>query len=224
MDVLIGKPDSADGGRKIETLLEQLRQRQLSFEQLETYERQRAAAEKLRMLNEAQAQANKQTELTNARVQIQISESNGEADLARARKQAEQVVVVSDGELSRSRRQAEQTVVLAEADAKQRELAGRGEAQRSRTWVCPRRPCCFSSIASYRDPRLYAMSLLAEQLSHSSQPLVPERVFMAGLPAATVRTLAPRVRPRAYWDCSSACWSPRSRALPASRTIPASAS
>lgn len=180
VDVLIGKPDSQNGDQKIETLLEQLRQRQLSFEQLETYERQRAAAEKLRILNEAQAQANKQTELTNARVQIQISESNGEADLARARKQAEQVVVVSDGELSRSRRQAEQTVVLAEADARQRELAGRGEAQKIAHVGLSEAAVLFQRIASYRDPRLYAMSLLAEQLSHSTQPLVPERVFVAG--------------------------------------------
>ncbi len=51
--MLIGKPDTAEAGGKIETLLEQLRQRQLSIEQLETYERQRAAAEKLRTLNEA---------------------------------------------------------------------------------------------------------------------------------------------------------------------------
>ncbi|HEY1599165.1 MAG TPA: SPFH domain-containing protein [Pirellulales bacterium] len=180
VDVLIGKPDSEKGDLKIETLLEQLRQRQLSFEQLETYERQRAAADKLRILNESQAQANMQTELTNARVQIQISESHGEADLARARKQAEQVVVVSDGELSRSRRQAEQTIVLAEADARQRELAGRGEAQRIAHVGLSEAAVLFQRIASYRDPRLYAMSLLAEQLSKSTQPLVPERVFVAG--------------------------------------------
>ncbi len=35
-------------------------------------------------------------------------------------------------------------------------------------------------IASFGDPRLYALSGVAEHLAHSSQPLVPERVFMAG--------------------------------------------
>ena len=84
VDVLIGKPDTAEAGGKIETLLEQLRIRQLSIEQLETYERQKTAAEKLRTLNEAQAQSAMQTQLTNARVQAQIAESQGEADLARA--------------------------------------------------------------------------------------------------------------------------------------------
>src|SRR5205814_9176981 len=77
VDVLIGKPGTAEAGGKIETLLEQLRLRQLSIEQLETYERQRAAADKLRTLTEAQAQAAKQAELTNARVQVQIAESQG---------------------------------------------------------------------------------------------------------------------------------------------------
>src|SRR6202008_1586804 len=110
VDVLIGKPHPAEAGGKIETLLEQLRLRQLSIEQLETYERQRAAADKLRTLNEAQAQAAMQTQLTNSRVQVQISESQGDADLARARRQAEQAVVMADADLARAKRQAEQLV------------------------------------------------------------------------------------------------------------------
>src|SRR5262249_5894902 len=137
VDVLIGKPSAAEGDEKIETLLEQLRQRQLSIEQIETYERQRAAAEELKTLNEDQAVASKQTELTNSHVQVRIAENQGEAELARSRKQAEQKVVTAQAEnrtrviqaeadLERSRRQAEQTVLLAEAEAKQKELAGRG--------------------------------------------------------------------------------------------------
>ncbi len=180
VDVLIGKPGTAEAGGKIETLLEQLRTRQLSIEQMETYERQRAAADKLRTLNEAQAQAAMQTQLTNARVQIQIAESQGEADLARARKQAEQTVVNADAELARSRRQAEQTVLLAEADSQQKSLAGRGEAQRVMQVGLSEAAVLMRKIASFGDPRLYALSIVTEQLTHSSQPLVPERVFVAG--------------------------------------------
>ncbi len=180
VDVLIGKPDTAEAGGKIETLLEQLRVRQLSIEQLETYDRQRASADKLRMLNEAQAQAAMQTQLTNSRVQIQIAESQAEADLARARKQAEQTVVNAEAELAKSRRQAEQTVVTAEADSRQRVLAGRGEAQRVMQIGLSEASVLMRKIASFGDPRLYAMSIITEQLTHSSQPLVPERVFMAG--------------------------------------------
>jgi predicted Zn finger-like uncharacterized protein len=180
VDVLIGKPDTAEAGGKIETLLEQLRTRQLSIEQIETYERQRAAADKLRVLNEANALASMQTQLTNTRVQVQIAESQGEADLARARKQAEQAVVQAEGELGRSRRQAEQTVVLAEADSRQKVLAGRGEGQRVLQVGLSEATVLLRKIGSYGDPRLYALALMAEHLSRSSQPLVPERVFMAG--------------------------------------------
>jgi uncharacterized membrane protein YqiK len=180
VDVLIGKPDTAEAGGKIETLLEQLRQRQLSIEQLETYERQRAAADKLRTLNEAQAQAAMQTQLTNSRVQIQIAESQAEADLARARKQAEQTVVNAEAELARSRRQAEQTVIVAEADAKQKYLVGRGEAQRVMQVGLSEASVLLRKISSFGDPRLYALSIVTEQLANSSQPLVPERLFVSG--------------------------------------------
>src|SRR5439155_21055695 len=35
-------------------------------------------------------------------------------------------------------------------------------------------------ITSFADPRLYALSVVAEHLSKSSQPLVPQQVFMSG--------------------------------------------
>jgi uncharacterized membrane protein YqiK len=191
VDVLIGKPDTAEVGGKIETLLEQLRQRQLSFEQIETYERQRAAAEKLKVLNEAQALATMQTQLTNSRVQIQIVENQGEADLAKAqkqaeadlakaRKQAEQMVLMADADLQRSKKAAEQTVVTAQAEAEQRRLAGKGEASRVAQIGLSEASILLRKIESFRDPRLYALTQVAHQLSQSQQPLVPQRVFMAG--------------------------------------------
>jgi uncharacterized membrane protein YqiK len=162
VDVLIGKPDTAEAGGKIETLLEQLRLRQLSIEQIETYERQRAAADKQRTLKEAEAHAAMQTQLTNSLVQVNIAANQGEADLARARKQAEQLVVT------------------AQAEAQQRVLAGRGEGSRTLQVGLSEAAVLLRKISSFGDPRLYALSRVAEHLSHSSQPLVPERVFMAG--------------------------------------------
>ncbi|HLJ93116.1 MAG TPA: SPFH domain-containing protein [Gemmataceae bacterium] len=161
VDVLIGKPDTAEAGGKIETLLEQLRQRQLSIEQIETYERQRAASEKLQVLNEAKARADMQTELTQSRVHVQIAENEGDADLARARKQAEQMVVT------------------AQAESQQRVLAGRGEGSRVMQVGLAEASVLLRKIGSFGDPRLYALSLVAEHLANSSQPLVPERLFMA---------------------------------------------
>jgi uncharacterized membrane protein YqiK len=162
VDVLIGKPDTAEAGGKIETLLEQLRLRQLSIEQLETFERQRAAADKQRGLSEAQAQAAKQTELTNSRIQIQIAENQGEADLAQARKRAEQLLVT------------------ARADSQQRVLAGKGEGARVLQTGIAEASVLVRKIGSFGDPRLYALLSAAERLANSTQPLVPERVFMAG--------------------------------------------
>ncbi|VTR95618.1 Uncharacterized protein OS=Singulisphaera acidiphila (strain ATCC BAA-1392 / DSM 18658 / VKM B-2454 / MOB10) GN=Sinac_0583 PE=4 SV=1: Band_7 [Gemmata massiliana] len=180
VDVLIGKPVAHEKDSKIEALLEQLRLRQLSIEQLETYERQRTAAEKLRTLNEAQAQAAVQVQLTNARAEIQIAESRGEAELARARKQSEQMVVTADAELARAKRQAEQTVLTAEAHAKEKVLAGRGEGQKALQIGLSEAAVVLRKVAAYGDPRLYAASLLADRLADSTQPLVPERMFVSG--------------------------------------------
>lgn len=180
VDVLIGKPFTNENDGKIEGLLEQLRLRQLSHEQLETYERQTAAAEKLRLLNEAQAQAAIQTQLTNSLVQVRIVENQGEAELARARKQAEQTVVIAEADLAKSRRQAEQTVLLADAESQKQKLAGRGEGQRAMQVGLSEASVLMRKINSFGDPRLYALSVVAEHLSHSAQPLVPERLFVSG--------------------------------------------
>ena len=180
VDVLIGKPETGKDSGKIETLLDQLRERQLSVEQLETFERKRVAAEKMRLLAEAQAQASMQTNLTNARVEAQIAEQKGEAELAKARKSAEQMVVMAEAELAQSRRRAEQTVLLAEAASRQQELEGRGESRRVMQVGLGEAAVQLKKIASYGDPRLYALAEVAGALSGSSQPLVPERLFVTG--------------------------------------------
>jgi uncharacterized membrane protein YqiK len=180
VDVLIGKPDTEEKDGKIESLLEQLRQRQLSIEQMETYGRQREASEKRRELAEAQAQADMQTSLTNARVKAQIAESEGEAELQRAKKQAEKQIVMSQAQLTQSRLQAEQTIVLAEADSKQATLHGRGEAQRIMQMGLADAAVLARKVNSFGDPRLYALQQVGGQLAKSTQPLVPQRVFLAG--------------------------------------------
>jgi uncharacterized membrane protein YqiK len=191
VDVLIGKPGTGQADGRIDSLLEQLRLRQLSIEQMETYDRQKAAAEKQRTYNEAQAVATKQTELTNSQVQIRIAENQGEADLMRVRKsaeadlartqrQAEMTVVTANADLERSRRAAEQVVVTAEAESRKAILAGRGEAAKAMQVGLTDASVLTRKIQSFGDPRLYALALVADHLAHSKQPLVPERVFVAG--------------------------------------------
>src|SRR5581483_11959306 len=86
----------------------------------------------------------------------------------------------AEADLARARKQAEQTVVTAEAESQQRILAGRGEAQRVMQVGLSEAMVLLRKVASFGDPRLYALSVVTEQLTHSTQPLVPERVFTAG--------------------------------------------
>ena len=171
---------TAEAGGKIEVLLEQLRIRQLSIEQLETFECQGKAAEQQRALNESIAIAQKQAELTASQVQIKIAENQGESDLARARKHAQQEIVMAQAQLEKSRHQAEQTIVTAQAESQQRVLAGKGEGQRLLQIGLSEASVLMQKVASYGDPRLYALALVAEHLSHSEQPLVPQHMFIAG--------------------------------------------
>ena len=156
VDVLIGKPDTAEAGGKIETLLEQLRLRQLSLEQVETYAKQVTASEKLRLLNEAQATAAMQTKLTNSLVQVQIVENEAEAQLAKARKEAEQ------------------KIVTAQAESQQRILAGRGEGARIFQEGLSEASVLVRKIQSFTDPRLYALSIVAQNLARE-QPAAGSR-------------------------------------------------
>ena len=135
VDCLIGRPESKQGDTKIESLLEQLRQRQFAIEQVETFQKQQEAAVRERSLNEAQAQAQLQAELTKSQVQIRISENTGEAELAQAKKQAETTVVQAEAHAKQAKLQGEgeagKLLVMAEAQAKQSQLIGQGEGQKA---------------------------------------------------------------------------------------------
>jgi len=173
VDVLIGKPDTAGAGGAIETLLEQLRMRQLAREQVETYEQQRVAADKLLTLKTALALAERQTELTNSKVQVEIAGNQGDAKLALARKQAEESVITAEAEGKRR-------VLLAESDGRSKVLVGEGEGRRLSLEGEAEATVQERKIASFGDPRLYALAQVAQRLSESKQPLVPERLLVAG--------------------------------------------
>jgi regulator of protease activity HflC (stomatin/prohibitin superfamily) len=121
-----------------------------------------------------------QIQLTNTRVQVQIADSQAEAELARSRRQAEQTIVVADAELAKSRRQAEQNVVMAEAECQKQLLAGKGESRRALQVGLAEASVLLRKVSAYGDPRLYAAARVAEELSESEQPLVPERLFVSG--------------------------------------------
>ena len=192
VDVLIGKPESGENDNgKIEILLEQLRQRQLSKEQVETFEQQRIAAEKRKSLEEAQAIANKQNELTNSSVQISIVENEANAQLAKSKMQAQQTIVMADAQLEQSKRVAATQIIKAKADAEQAILAanaqsesqiliGKGEGTKVLQVGIAEATALQQKVRSYGDPRLYALVMASESIRQSNQPLVPQKMFITG--------------------------------------------
>ena len=136
---------------------------------------------------------------------MQIAESQGEADLARARKQAEQTVVMAEAELARARRQAEQTVLTAEAESKKQVLAGRGEGQKAMQIGLSEAAVLLRKAAATATRGCTPCRWSRTSWPHSTQPLVPERVFMAG----GERRQEPERDAR---DAARTCWSRRSPA------------
>ncbi|HRX78758.1 MAG TPA: SPFH domain-containing protein, partial [Pirellulaceae bacterium] len=171
VDVLIGKPETQEATGEIELLLEQLRLRQLSQEQVLTYQQQCAASEKLKTLKMAQAQAEMQTELTQSRVRIEIAKNQGEAELEQARMRAEQTIVDAEADHRKH-------LLMAEADGKAKKLLGEGESTRVALEGEAQANVLRQQIESYGDPRLYAVSIVSKHLAQSRQPLVPQQLFM----------------------------------------------
>lgn len=174
--VLIGRPESAkrhDGEDPIDSLFDQLRQRRLAEEQKETFAKQQEAAARLKELNQAQAEAARQTHLTETQIEIQVAANRGSAQLAEAERLAKREIAMAEGQA----RVAELTGLgeaarirqIAEAEAGRIARVGEAEADVSR-----------QKVAAYGDNRLYALNLVASELADSKQPLVPEKLVMLG--------------------------------------------
>lgn len=133
-EVLIGTPHSPMGDDRIEQILMQLRDRQVAVEKLETYEKQRVAADKERELKEAQATAEQQTVLTQSEINISIQENQARADLQRAMQDAERVRTLAKADADKVKAlaggDAEKVKLLAEADAKKVEMMATADATR----------------------------------------------------------------------------------------------
>jgi uncharacterized membrane protein YqiK len=97
-EVLIGTPSSPENDTQIETILMQLRSRQVAEEQVETYNQQEKAAVKERELREAQSRAQMQTKLTEAELNINIQTDQGKAEYQRSLQQAQQIRALAEAE------------------------------------------------------------------------------------------------------------------------------
>src|SRR5437870_12260759 len=163
--VLIGRPESREvtpgQADPIETLFDQLRMRRLADEQRATFAKQEEAAQQQVALNQAKAKADRQTDLTQSAIAVDIAKNRGQAAFA----EAEQL--------------AKKQIALAEGEARAKELIGKGESSRIAQVGLAEAAVTLQKVGAYRDPRLYALNVFADQFSKSVQPLVPSRLFIS---------------------------------------------
>lgn len=94
-EVLIGTPASSQSDVRIESILVQLRDRQIATEQIRTYEKQELAAVKERELNEAKAKALQQESLTRSEININIQKNEGTAEYERSLQEASKIKAIA---------------------------------------------------------------------------------------------------------------------------------
>ncbi len=120
-EVLIGTPSSGDKDSQIDTILAQLRARQLADEQIVTYASQEKAATRECALRESEAKASFQKKLTESQLSIQMQENAGKAELQQAIQKAAQTRETAKAE-------ADQIRFLAEAEAEKAARIGIAQA------------------------------------------------------------------------------------------------
>ncbi len=103
-EVLIGTPTSPENDKQIETILMQLRSRQIAEEQVETYARQEKAAVQERELKEAEARASMQTNITESELNVTVQSNQGKAEYQRSVQQAAQIRALAEAEAERTAR------------------------------------------------------------------------------------------------------------------------
>ncbi|RME44228.1 MAG: flotillin family protein, partial [Caldilineae bacterium] len=123
-EVLIGTPSASEEDRQIETILNQLRARQIAEEQIETYARQEKAAVQERELREAQARAEQQKNITESELSIIVQTNQGKAEYQRAVQKAAEIRTLAEAEAEKVAR-----VGIAQALATEEQVRAYGGPQ-----------------------------------------------------------------------------------------------
>ncbi len=187
-EVLIGTPHSQGGDTQIETILNQLRERQVAVEQSETYKKQEEAQAGLRSLNEAKAIASRQTDLTDSKVQINIEVNQADAAAQRAQKDAQRGITIAEADarqtVLRAEGDARQTVLRAQADSEKIVLLASAEAEsKARVQIAEAlgirevRKAYGSSSLMVKQKMI---GQVADALKETKHPLVPHSVVTMG--------------------------------------------
>ncbi len=176
-EVLIGTPHSQPGDDKIEQILMQLRDRQVAVEKLETYEKQRIAADKERELKQATAIAQQQTLLTESEINVNIQENAGRAELQRATQDAERVKTLAAAD-------AERVKLLAAGEATRIKLTAEADADREARVGIGKAIAIEEQVRAYGGPQLQLVQEVMNRLSQAVEtakiPIVPSTYVEMG--------------------------------------------
>ena len=169
-EVLIGTPRAAPGNDQIEQVLNQLRQRQVAEERVETYKKQKSAAEGEKELREAEARAHQQTAITESELSITVQENQGKAALKRSAQDAEQTRTLAGAESDRIRivGEGEAAKIVALAGAEAERISKTGAA----TAATIEKQAAASGGAQYQLTR-QVVERIAEALEKSGVDIVP---------------------------------------------------
>ncbi|WP_133016133.1 SPFH domain-containing protein [Clostridium cuniculi] len=176
-EVLIGTPASPKAGNEIETILTQLRSRQIAREQLQTYETQQKAAEKEKELREAEAIAKQQTSLTESDINIRIQENQGKAELMKARQDAEKIQKLSEADAYKVKKESE-------AEAFKIKVTAQSEAEKEARVGISKAIAAKEQVNAYGGPQYKVvsdvMASFANAVKEGKIDIVPKTFVNAG--------------------------------------------
>ncbi len=175
-EVLIGTPTAGVPGSQIETILTQLRSRQIAEEQVETYTRQEKAAMKEKELREAESRAKQQTFITESELSINIQSNQGKAEYERSRQEAARIQTLATAE-------AEKIRILGEGEAKRIQAIAGADAERTARVGIAQAMAIEEQVRAYGGPRLQltqqVLNRFAEAIQSSQVDVVP-KILIAG--------------------------------------------
>ncbi|HEV8395550.1 MAG TPA: SPFH domain-containing protein [Vicinamibacterales bacterium] len=175
-EVLIGTPTAGTPGSQIETILTQLRSRQIAEEQVETYTRQEKAAMKEKELREAESRAKQQTFITESELSIAIQSNQGKAEYERSRQEAARIQTLATAE-------AEKVRIMGEGEAKRIQAIAGADAERTARVGVAQAMAIEEQVRAYGGPRLQltqqVLNRFAEAIQVSQVDVVP-KILIAG--------------------------------------------
>jgi len=175
-EVLIGTPRAEAAQNGIEQILNQLRERQIAVEKVETYKLQESAAIQERTLREKQAMAEQQTRITASALAIEVQENEGKAQLAQRRQEAETIQVTAKAN-------AEKVRLEGQGEADRIRLVGLADAEKIRAVGLAQAEATDKQVEAFGGPQyqLNSQVLLrfAEAIEQAKLPLVPS-IMVAG--------------------------------------------